>query len=214
MAALFVATLLVGETVELAWPAVHWKSLPGTWWPMVFQRLGAVSEVCAIVGSIAALGWALRATVRSAGGPRARRFATLPLMLAPVVPMIAGVLGSQSPAAARAAASTVFGVRFDLLRTLGARLTPGWVLVYMLIPQLLLAAAVVSVGSIGTDRGAGGRRAAGLTCVLLAGHGALRLTGPMLDPMRVLMVVLAAVLLERAIVFEADERTRSGAPAA
>jgi hypothetical protein len=106
------ALLLVGESIELAWPAAHFMFAPETFWPTLLTHLGRWSEACALVGSALALAWSVRATIRTAGFARMRMFVPLPVFLCLLVSMLAT---SIPPHSAVAIAEVAFGARFDLI---------------------------------------------------------------------------------------------------
>jgi hypothetical protein len=194
--------LLVGELIELGAPPVFVVSAPGSFWPVLFARLGAVSELAALLGAPLALAWAFASTQRTAGPMRTRLFLPMPAFLGLLlVSMVAMVPSRVAVAVARSA----FGVRFDLLAAQTAAVPTGVLLLYVLVPVLLLGAAAVSMGAVLLDRGAAARRALGWLAVLIAGFGAVRLAGPM-DPIRLVLVSLAVVLLERAVSLEIQDR--------
>jgi hypothetical protein len=197
--------LLVGEIVELGWPPAHLAFAPGTFWPQLFGKLGPVSEACAFIGAILALTWSVFSTRYTSGWWRARMFLPLPIVTSTVMSFLMTTL---PPRVVMAAARHAFGVRFDLVWSENGQIAafsmPG-LIVYLLIPELLIGAAAVSVAAVGVDRGAAARRSLGWLAILFAGFGALRLAGPM-DPIRLVLVSLGAILLERAVVRELEDR--------
>jgi hypothetical protein len=200
--------LLIGELVELGWPPAHLAFAPGTFWPLLFQKLGAVSEACAFIGAMLALTWSIFSTRYTSGWWRARMFLPLPIVTSAVMSFLMTTL---PPRIVMAAARYAFGVRFDLIWSDDGRIAafsmPG-LIVYLLIPELLIGASAVSVAAIGVDKGAAARRALGWLAILFAGFGALRLAGPM-DPIRLVLVSLGTILLERAVVRELEDRKQA-----
>ncbi len=205
LARVSLALLLVGELIELGWPPAHIAFAPGTMMPRVFGSLGPVSEACAMVGAIAALAWSVSATRHAAGWARTRMFLPLPVFTAALLSMLSTTIPLR---VAIAAARHAFGVRFDLVWTdtgpLAVYSSVG-LLVYLLVPELLIGSAAVSVAAVTVDHGAAPRRALGWVAVLFAGFGALRISGPM-DPIRLVLVSLGVVLLERSLVRELEDR--------
>lgn len=189
--------LLVGELVELGWPPTHFAFETGEGAAQWFSRLGGVSELATLLGAALALAWSVRATLRAAGPMRTRMFLPLPVFIAVLLSMMAT---SFPPRAAVAVAEVAFGARFDLLwRSESAHLLPtSALLLYLLMPELLLCAASVSLAAVGFDRGAAARRSLGWTAVLMAGFGALRMAGPM-DPVRIVTVSLGVLLLSQSV---------------
>ena len=200
------ACLLIGEVIELGWPPAHSIAVPGSIWPRVFDRAGSVTEIIAIVGSVMALAWAIQSTMRVAGAARTRMFLPMPVIIGVLVSMLATTVPTRL---ATAVAHSAFGVRFDLLTVPAHVGVPtSWLLLYLLIPELLVCAASISMAGILFDRGAAVRRSLGWLAVLIAGFGALRFAGPM-DPIRLALVCLAVVLLERSVTLEAEDRAAS-----
>jgi hypothetical protein len=198
------ALLLVGELIELAWPPAHFAAPMESRWPALLDGLGKVSEIAALLGAPLALAWSVAATRRIGGNARVGMFAPFPLLLA-------GLLTLQAISLRRTTvlllAKSMFGVRFDVFGSPGDPLgvSRGELLLYLLVPQLLICASVISIGGVLSDRGGAARRALGWVAVLLAGFGINSHAGPM-DPVRLVTVALGAVLLERAAVLEAEDR--------
>lgn len=187
--------LLIGELIELAYAPAQAMLPPSGTGAVMMAWLGRGAELCTMAGAIAATVWAYRAGTRAVGAERTKLF--LPFVGAPAAIIVAMIL--MVPAAASAVlARTTFGARFDIVSN-DAESVVGRValLVYAIAPTLLLGTAALSTASIGFDNGAGARRSLGWLLILFAGFGVLRLAGPM-DPIRLVMVALAAVLLERA----------------
>lgn len=210
LARMTLVLLLVGESIELGWPPAHIAFAPGTFWPRLFGRLGAMSEMCALVGAILAFAWAVRSTRYVAGWARTRMFLPLPVFTAALLSMLSSTI---PPRIAVAAARHAFGVRFDLVWSDSSQLAVysiAGLMAYLLIPELLIGAAAVSVAAITVDRGAAPRRALGWIAILFAGFGALRLSGPM-DPIRLVLVSLGVVLLERSVLLDVEDHARPAA---
>jgi hypothetical protein len=186
---------LVGESIELGYaPAQAFLSPAGAGGQAV-AWLGRVAEGCTLAGAFGATLWAYRAGVRAVGAARTRLFLPFPAGLGAV--MVALVVALPASVAA-VLGRTTFGARFDLVTHEGATSVHRAALFgYLLAPVLLLGSTALSMASAGYDNGAGSRRSLGWLLVLFAGFGVLRLAGPM-DPIRLVMVSLAAVLLERA----------------
>jgi hypothetical protein len=119
--------------------------------------------------------------------------------------MLAILLAMVPPRVGAAVARSAFGTRFDLIANTVNGVPTLALLVYLLVPVLLLGAASISVAAVPLDRGAAGRRALGWLAILMAGFGTVRLAGPM-DPIRLALVSLGAVLLERAVALEVEDR--------
>lgn len=205
IAPLALTALLVGELVELGWPPAHIAFAPNTFWPRFFGTLGPVSEACAFIGAPLALVWSTLSTRYTAGWIRTRMFLPLPVVTSLIMSFLLTTLPARI---VMAAGRHAFGVRFDLVLSddgqMASSSMAGLVL-YLLVPELLVGAAAVSVAATGVDSGAAPRRALGWIAILLAGFGALRLTGPM-DPIRLVLVSLGVVLLERAVARELEDR--------
>lgn len=189
------ALLLVGESIELAYaPAQAMLPSAGSG-AVTMAWLGRAAELCTLLGAVAATVWAYRAGERAVGAKRTQLFLPFPVALGA---MIVAIVVMVPAAAAAVLGRTTFGARFDLV-TSGAESTVSRLalLAYAIAPTLLLGTAALSTASVGYDNGAGARRSLGWLMVLFAGFGVLRLAGPM-DPIRLVMVALAMVLLERA----------------
>ncbi len=187
--------LLIGQSVELAYAPSQALLSPSGSGAVAMAWLGRLSELCALVGSIAAMRWAWSAGVRSVGAERTKLFAPFIAGIGSVlISLVVVVRVSIGALLGRA----VFGARFDwFTHDEGASVGRGALVLYLLAPILLLGAITLSMGSVGRDRGAGARRALGWLAILFAGFGVLRIAGPM-DPIRLVVVTLGAVLLERA----------------
>lgn len=189
------ASLLIGECIELAYaPAQALLPTEGRG-AITMAWLGRGAELCTLIGAVAATVWAYRAGERAVGAQRTRLFLPFPAALGAMMVAIIVVV----PAAATVVLGrTTFGARFDLVTTNDAS-TVGRIalLAYAVAPTLLLSASALSMSSSGYDNGTGARRTMGWLLALFAGFGVLRLAGPM-DPIRLVMVTLAMVLLERA----------------
>ncbi len=195
--------LLVGELIELGWPIAHVAYAPGSAMPRFFDRAGGVSEFVAFLGGGVALAWALRSASRAFRGARLGIYAAFPAFVCVFASVFVATVDRRF---AIAVARAGFGVRFDALAAMRNPLfvtTPDLV-VYLLIPQALFAAAALSLAGVMVDRASASRRALGWVAVLVAGFGALRLSGPM-DPARLVVVTLAFLLLERAAILEAQD---------
>ena len=199
------ALLVVGELIELGWPPAHYTLPAETLWPRALTWAGSISEACAFVGAGLAPCVSISATARSAGHPRLRMFTPLPVFVSALLSMLAT---SLPRGVAMAAGEVAFGVRFDLAWSPNASrmISKPELVGYLLVPEFLLCAASISVAAIFFDRGAAARRALGWVAVLFAGFGAIRLSGPM-DPIRIVLVCLAALLLEEAVSLEAADRS-------
>jgi hypothetical protein len=201
--------LLIGETIELIKPPAQLAAPTDSFWAHFFDKAGAISELAALLGAVGAFVWAFLSASRAAGGARTRLFMPLPILASLVFSLLATfmfhtpVQSHIPPLLARSA----FGTRFDIVLATSdsGTITTAALLGYLLIPELLLCAIAVSVAGVLFDRGASARRILGWAAVMLAGFGAVRLAGPM-DPIRLVLVALAAVLLERSVVLEANDR--------
>lgn len=191
------ATLFLGEWIELAWPPALVAAPPGSFWPTLLGRAGVLSELMAFGGSGLALAWSVTATLRVAGPERTRSYLSLPLVFGV---LLSGFTAMLPPRVATAVARNALGVRFDLVSSTGGAVPAVVLLAYLFIPVSLFGAASVSLAGLPTDRGAA-HRALGWLAILLAGFGAIRLAGPM-DPIRMVLVALGVVLLERAVALE------------
>lgn len=189
------ALLLIGELIELSYAPAQAMLPPAGSGAVAMAWLGRGAELCTLLGSVAATLWAYRAGTRAVGAERTKLFLPFPAaLLAIIVAMIVMVPAAASAVLAR----TTFGARFDLVSNDAESVVSRLALLgYSIAPTLLLGTAALSTASIGFDNGAGARRSLGWLLVLFAGFGVLRLAGPM-DPIRLVMVALATVLLERA----------------
>jgi hypothetical protein len=189
------ASLLIGELIELGYAPAQAMLPPEGRGAVTMAWLGRTSELCTLLGSFAAARWAYVAATRAVGAERTRLFLPFPVALTAV---IVAMIMMMPTAASAVLARTMFGARFDLVSD-DAQAVVGRLALfgYALAPALLLAAATLSTASIGFDHGAGARRSWGWLLVFFAGFGVLRLAGPM-DPIRLVMVALATVLLEQA----------------
>ncbi len=204
-ARLTLLALLVGEGIELAYAPAQALLPPNGSGALAMAWLGRISELCALLGSAAAARWAWSAGVRSVGAERTKLFAPFVASIAAV--LLALVTVVRTPAGAMLG-RVVFGARFDLvsLDEHSAVSRPALFL-YILAPIMVLASITLSGAGIGRDRGAGARRTLGWLAILFAGFGVLRIAGPM-DPIRLALVALGAVLLERATDREARDAAR------
>jgi hypothetical protein len=196
------ALLLMGELIELAWPPSRVAAPPESPWPALVGRAGALSELAALAGAPLAFAWAYAATARVAGPARTRLFVPMPAFLGGMLAILQAMV---PPRVGAAVARSAFGTRFDLIANTVNGVPTLALLVYLLVPVLLLGAASISVAAVPLDRGAAGRRALGWLAILMAGFGTVRLAGPM-DPIRLALVSLGAVLLERAVALEVEDR--------
>ncbi len=189
------ALLLIGEGIELAYAPAQAMLPPAGSGAVTMAWLGRIAEASTMLGAIAAVVWACRAGWRAVGAQRTKLFLPFPVALAA---MITAIVVMVPAAASVVLGRTTFGARFDLVST-DAESSVGRLalLAYAIAPTLLLGSSALSMASFGYDNGAGSRRALGWMLVLFAGFGVLRLAGPM-DPIRLAMVALAMVLLQRA----------------
>jgi|LNFM01.1.fsa_nt_gb hypothetical protein len=188
------ALLVIGESIELAYAPAQALLSVASAGGIAMAWLGRGAEIATIGGAVCASLWAYRASERAVGAQRTRLFLPFPVALGAMLLALVVVLPSS---AAAILGRTAFGARFDLVTSDTVTAVHRLTLVgYLIAPTLLLASVALSLASVGYDNGAGGRRASGWLLVLFAGFGVLRLAGPM-DPIRLVMVALAAVLLER-----------------
>ncbi len=195
LAAVTLALLVVGEAIELFGPVATFASRPGSALPRVADALGRVSEAAAFAGVALAVAWAFRRAVDHVGALRASAFLAMPVGFTAVLITLPARLPRTTEMVARAA----FGARFDLAGVGGAgHPSRAALMVYSLLFTGMVAAVSLSLATQSIDRGAGVRRALGWTCVLLAGFGAVSLSGPM-DPLRAVLLALGVLLLEHAV---------------
>lgn len=188
------ALLVIGESIELAYAPAQALLPVASSGGVAMAWLGRMAEMATLAGAISASVWAYRASERAVGVQRTRLFLPFPVALGSMLLALVAVLPAN---AAAVLGRTAFGARFDLVTSESVTAVHRVALLgYLVAPTLLLSAAALSLASVGYDNGAGSRRASGWLLVLFAGFGVLRLAGPM-DPIRLVMVALAMVLLER-----------------
>jgi hypothetical protein len=188
------ALLAIGQSIELSYAPAQALLPPASAGGVLMAWLGRTAEVATLTGSVSAALWSYRIAVRAVGAQRTRLFLPFPVALAAMMTALVVVLPT---AASSVIGRTAFGARFDWFSTSEAgAIHRGALLLYLVAPTLLLSASALSMASAGYDNGTGSRRALGWLLVLFAGFGVLRLAGPM-DPIRLVMVSLAMVLLER-----------------
>ncbi|MBL8683323.1 MAG: hypothetical protein JNK05_29415 [Myxococcales bacterium] len=188
------ALLVIGESIELAYAPAQALLPVASSAGVTMAWLGRVAELATIAGAISASVWAYRASERAVGAQRTRLFLPFPAALGAMLLALVVVIPAN---AAAILGRTAFGARFDLVTSDSVTSVHRVALLgYLIAPTLLLGAAALSLASVGYDNGAGSRRASGWLLILFAGFGVLRLAGPM-DPIRLVMVALAMVLLER-----------------
>ncbi|MDP3275169.1 MAG: hypothetical protein Q8Q09_08245 [Deltaproteobacteria bacterium] len=196
--------LAIGELIELVYaPAQALLPSGDVSGAHTMAWLGRVAEASTFAGSFAALLWAYRASVSLVGKARTRVFLPFPVAMGSVLSALVLTLPSS---VAAVLARTTFGARFDWLTGSDAGVIGRAALLgYLLAPVFLIGSVGLSMASVGFDHGAGTRRSLGWVAVLFAGFGVLRIAGPM-DPIRLILVTLGAVLLERASAREAYAR--------
>lgn len=188
------ATLLIGSLVELSYAPAQAMLTPGGPGAIRMAWLGRVAEVCTFAGAIACAVWSFGASKKLVGAARTRLFLPFTVAIASVMGGLVAVLPAN---VATYVGRTAFGARFDWALSGADTAVSKLVLFgYLLAPVSLLSAIGLSMASVGFDRGAGSRRVFALFLLLFSGFGVLRLAGPM-DPIRLVTVALAAVLLER-----------------
>ncbi len=193
IAAMTLALLVMGQSIELFGPVASLASQPGSALPRVAFLLGRVSEASTFVGIALAIVWAMRSAIASLGRARSMLFLAMPLGFGAVLLSLPARLPRTTEMVARSA----FGTRFDLANVGGAGHPSRLALsVYATLFTGLVAAVSLSFATQSLDRGAGARRGLAWMCVLLAGFGAAGIAGPT-DPLRVVLVALGALLMEQ-----------------
>lgn len=195
LAATVLFALMLGELVELVGPPARAAAIPGSFWPRVAESLSPVGEALALGGIPLAFAWSLRSSLQRAGLPLVAAFGAAPAALVVVL----STLSTRYPLTVDTVARVAFGARFALWPSALVGTAPRWFLaIYSLMFSLLVAAAGVSLAAQRSDRGASLRRALAWPCVLMAGFGAASPAGPV-DPLRVVLLALAVLLLEQSM---------------
>lgn len=193
LAAITLALLVMGQSIELFGPVASLAAQPGSALPRLAHALGRVSEASTFVGIALAIVWAMRSAIANLGVARAMAFLAMPLGFGAVLLSLPARLPRTTEMVARSA----FGARFDLANVGGAGHPSRLALsVYATLFTGMIAAVSLSLATQSLDRGAGARRGLGWLCVLLAGFGAAGIAGPT-DPLRVVLVTLGALLFEQ-----------------
>lgn len=196
--------LLVGQCLELLYAPLFFNTQPDSPTARFLLRAGAVSEACAVLGALLSMGWSVRSASATVGLRRARMFIVPPALMVGLVALTVPFMGER---AWKTLGRVAWGLRADLAWFADTPARPAlssvFAFLYALTPSALLVAITSSVSTVGHDRGEGALRAMGWCMIFFGGFAALRLGVAPVDPLRTVLVLAGAALLERATALEA-----------